>query len=50
MVRRLPLEQPAARGLARLTLRYATFLLPSIVFGLIYYFVPNVSDILVKDV
>jgi membrane protein len=33
-----------------LTVRYAALLLPSVVFGLIYYFVPNVSDILVKDV
>ena len=33
-----------------LTVRYATVFLPSLVFGLIYYFVPNVSGILVKDV
>jgi len=32
------------------TVRYATFLLPAFVFGLIYYFVPHVTDVLVKDV
>ena len=41
----------AALALLRgLTVRYATLLLPAVVFGLIYYFVPNVTDILVKDV
>jgi membrane protein len=32
------------------TVRYATLLLPAFIFGLIYYFVPNVTDVLVKDV
>ena len=43
-------SNPELTMLRGLTVRYATFLLPSVVFGLIYYFVPNVSDILVKDV
>ena len=33
-----------------LTVRYTTFLAPAFVFGLIYYFVPNVTDVLIKDV
>jgi len=37
----------ALRGLS---VRYATLLLPALVFGLIYYFVPNVSNVLLKDV
>jgi membrane protein len=43
-------NSPVLTMLRGLTVRYATSLLPSVVFGLIYYFVPNVSDILVKDV
>ena len=43
-------NNPVLTTLRGLTVRYATFLLPAVVFGLIYYFVPNVSDILVKDV
>jgi membrane protein len=43
-------NNPVLTMLRGLTVRYATFLLPSVVFGLIYYFVPNVNDILVKDV
>jgi membrane protein len=43
-------SNPELTVLRGLTVRYAAFLLPSVVFGLIYYFVPNVSDILVKDV
>jgi membrane protein len=44
------LSNPGLTMLRGLTVRYATFLLPSVVFGLIYYFVPNVTDVLVKDV
>lgn len=40
---------PALEVLRGLTIRYAALLLPSLVFGLIYYFVPNVN-VLVKDV
>lgn len=40
---------PALDVLRGLTIRYAALLLPSLVFGLIYYFVPNVK-VLVKDV
>jgi membrane protein len=43
-------NSPVLTMLRGLTVRYATSLLPSVVFGLIYYFVPNVSGILVKDV
>jgi len=41
---------PALTVLRGLSVRYATLLLPAFVFGLIYYFVPNVSGILVKDI
>jgi membrane protein len=40
---------PALEALRSLSVRYATLLLPALVFGLIYYFVPNV-EVLVKDV
>lgn len=40
---------PALEVLRGLTIRYSALLLPSLVFGLIYYFVPNVK-VLVKDV
>jgi membrane protein len=40
---------PTLKVLRGLTVRYATLLLPSLVFGLIYYFVPNVK-VIVKDV
>jgi membrane protein len=43
-------SSPQLTMLRGLSVRYATLLLPALVFGLIYYFVPNVSDILVKDV
>jgi membrane protein len=40
---------PTLEVLRGLTIRYSALLLPSLVFGLIYYFVPNVK-VLVKDV
>lgn len=40
---------PTLEVLRGLTIRYSALLLPSVVFGLIYYFVPNVT-VLVKDV
>jgi membrane protein len=43
-------NSPQLAMLRGVSVRYATFLLPSFVFGLIYYFVPHVSDVLVKDV
>jgi len=36
-------SNPELTMLRGLTVRYATFLLPSVVFGLIYYFVPNAN-------
>jgi membrane protein len=41
---------PVLMVLRGVTVRYASFLLPAFVFGLIYYFVPHVTDVLVKDV
>jgi membrane protein len=43
------LTAPKLVLLRGLSVRYATLLLPALVFGLIYYFVPNV-EVLVKDV
>jgi membrane protein len=43
-------DSPQLLMLRGVTVRYATVLLPAFVFGLIYYFVPNVTDVLVKDV
>jgi membrane protein len=44
------LDSPQLVVLRGMTVRYSAFLLPSFVFGLIYYFVPNVKDVLLKDV
>src|SRR4030095_8342090 len=43
-------SSPQLTMLRGVSVRYATFLLPAFVFGLIYYFVPHVTDVLVKDV
>jgi membrane protein len=43
------LNYPALDVMRSFTIRYALLLLPALVFGLIYYFVPNVK-VLVKDV
>jgi membrane protein len=43
-------NSPQLMMLRGVSVRYATLLLPALVFGSIYYFVPNVTDVLVKDV
>ena len=43
-------NSPQLTMLRGMSVRYLTFLLPAFFFGLIYYFVPNVTGVLVKDV
>jgi membrane protein len=43
-------SSPQLTMLRGVSVRYAALLLPAFFFGLIYYFVPNVTDVLVKDV
>jgi membrane protein len=43
-------SSPQLTMLRGVSVRYATLLLPACVFGLIYYFVPNVTGVLAKDI